>query len=119
MTLRLTTLLALCAALQSTLATGHAWVSFLVPKQWKDTASVRGKNSMDGEMITMTRAENDPQSQEVCANLVDDWGTGDITTCGSYYGLTAIGFSEPTKNPRPINVTLGDDIYHVSQNRHL
>jgi len=115
MRLNSTTLFALCASLPLTVATS---IQIFVPEQWKDTAIVTGKNSSDGQMATMSRATHNPDSREVCAALSGrrqfDF---DLLCKTKHYGVTKILFEEPTKDPRPIDVTLGNDVYHVSHNK--
>jgi hypothetical protein len=91
-----------------------------VPQQWKDTAIVYGKNSSDGEMATMSRARSDPGSARVCAALDGVWEEYYNLPCKTKYnGLTRIRFAEPTKDPRPVDVTLGTDLYNVSKKNHV
>ena len=116
MRLKSTTLLALCASLPLTMA---ATIQIFVPEQWKDTTIVTGKNSSHGEMATMSRAtHNDPGSRGVCAGLAGRWPFDfDLLCKTKHYGVAKILFEEPTKEPRPIDMTLGTDVYNVSHNK--
>jgi len=113
MKLNSTTLFALFTSLPFTVA-----IQVLVPRQWMDTATIRGKNSSDGEIETMRRATSDPYSMEVCPAFGRAWDMG--PDCEPiYHGVTSIMFEGPTKDPRPINVTMGPDLYQVSQTHRL
>jgi len=105
--MRSTTLFALCSALPLIVATS---ILFLVPEQWKDTSN--------GHSMNMTRATSNPGSAGVCAALDGVWQYDYDRLCETkYQGITTIDFTEPTKDPRPINVTLGTDLYEVSKTR--
>jgi len=116
MRLKATTLLALCASLPLALA---ATIQIYVREEWKDKAIVAGKNSSHGEMATMSRAtHNEPGSRGVCAGLAGRWQFDfDLLCKTKHYGVAQILFEEPTKGPRPIDVTLGTDVYNVSHNK--
>jgi hypothetical protein len=116
--MRLKTLIALCTALP---LSGASSIVFLVPEQWKDTAIVKGKNSSNGDIEKMTRATSSPGSAGVCAALDGVWQDTNIVceTKYMYNGVTWIDFEEPTKDPRPINVTLGTDLHEVSKETHV
>jgi hypothetical protein len=113
MRLNSTTLFALCTSLPFIVA-----IQILVPEQWKDTAIVKGKNSSNGDISPMSRATSDPDSGGVCPAMGRTWDKG--PDCEPIYnGVTSIEFAEPTKDPRPIDLTMGPDLYQVSQKHVL
>jgi len=111
MNLKLTILLALCIVLPSTVACTS--LQIFVPEQWKDTTTIKGMSSTNGEVVTMSRATTDPVSEGQCACS----GVYDPVCDTKYYGVTRIWFAEPTTYPRPITVTMGTISYDVSQNQ--
>lgn len=70
----------------------------------------------------MNRTTSDPGSREVCAGPEHWWQrTNSETQCDKKYysGITTLQFAEPTKDPRPIDITLdGNVCYHVSLNQN-
>jgi len=117
MNLKLTTLLALFAA--SPLTMGG--LTILAPEKFKDSAKVRGRNLSEGEIVLMSRATSDTNSSEVCADPVLWQPVTSDSHCKTkvYNGITELWFSEPTKDPPPIDVTInGNECYHVSQNHN-
>jgi hypothetical protein len=103
-----------------TMLTAASSIKFLVPKEWKDTAIVKGKQSSHMGIKTMSRATSNPGSNEVCAALDGVWQNDYNLLCDTKYnGVTSIDFAKPTKDPRPINVTLGTNLYEVSEQNHV
>ena len=86
-------------------------INILVPDQWKDSARATGKKESNGTSIEMYRAKNDPNSSSICpipTEAQTATGTGcDMTL---YFGVTSLHFSEPTTDPRPVNISMGEDV---------
>jgi hypothetical protein len=81
-------------------------IKILAPDLWKETTIVWGKNTSEGVPMEQSRAKNDGESGSICPN-----GSPCET---KYAGITDITFSEPTVDPRPINITMGGELLQVS-----
>jgi hypothetical protein len=97
-------------------AAALAWdfkLAILAPEAIRDTIVGSGKVSdIDGEIEPLTRETQDPDSLSVCldeagmytheANPACDFGE-------PVSGVFKLYFTQPTDEPRPFNVTIGDD----------
>ena len=83
-------------------------VKILVPDIWKETTIVWGKNTSEGVPLEQSRAKNDLGSKPECPEWI-------VTHCKTKYaGVTDITFSKPMVDPRPINITMGSELFQVS-----
>jgi hypothetical protein len=81
-------------------------VKILVPDIWKETTLVWGKNTSEGVPVEQSRAINEHGSGSICPNS---------SLCETEYaGITDITFSKPTVDPRPIDITMGDELLQVT-----
>jgi hypothetical protein len=88
-------------------------LAILVPELWMDTAKIVGKNTSDSDIFEMNRAINNPDSSFVCPSEID--GLVDSPECTPRFaGVTHVRFSDPTDQPRPLNITMGDYSAQVS-----
>jgi hypothetical protein len=91
-------------------------MSILVAAQWKDTAIIRGKKSSTKDIMDMSRITDNPDSNTVCPPIDNNWDMNAVCKT-KYNGVTYVTFEDPTKDPRPMNITMGSVLHQVSQ-RH-
>jgi hypothetical protein len=74
---------------------------------------VKGKKTSEGEIVEMdtTTSFEEHQSGSFCPLWSEPGPPG---LCDRpYYIAARINFSEPTVEPRPIEITMGDELYQV------
>jgi hypothetical protein len=82
-------------------------ISIQVPGQWKDSATVVGKNTSEGDVSEMTYASHSTDGGYFCPVIDAD----NPEDCDRYYEIAIIDFSQPTQAARPINITVNKTFF--------
>jgi hypothetical protein len=105
-------------------APAHAFYFALVilaPTPIRDAIVGSGKVTSDGEVEPLTRETQDPSSEPICLDKAGKYSGLANPSCDygdPVSGVFTLSFSSPHDEPRPFNITIGDDPTMMMVGRH-